>query len=166
MSRKFVRIDQVELMEKLKEKDFYYDNGRLDMHDLIDYLGADIKINFDLENYGHEQDYPEDLCGLHTLSNGLTFWGMYGGGDWEAAVFFIVYWDGRLRGYVPKDGNCWNTITKEAYGNDEEEDYKDGKKRWPDDFVDIEPEDVDSSYFSLDWDLLKQDILDRFEEKV
>lgn len=166
MSRNFVRIDQVKLMECLKEKDFYYDDGRLDIHDLIDSLDKDIKVNFDLENFDYTSYQKDDLLGLHTLENGLTFWGMYGCGDWESPVFFIVYWDGTLRGYVPKEGNCWNTTTKTAYGNDAEEDYKNAKKRWPNDFVDIEPSDVDGSYFELDWDLLKQDILNRFEEKV
>lgn len=98
------------------------------------------KVDFDWENFEYR---PRDaycetasLVGFRTLSNGLTYLGICAGGDWEFPVFLIVYWDGKqLRGYVPKDGNPWNTTTKKAYGNDYSgdgnSDYLNMKKRYP-----------------------------------
>ena len=41
-------------------------------------------------------------------------------GDWEVPMYFILYWDGKeLRGYIPTEGNPWNTDEKAAYGNNE-----------------------------------------------
>jgi hypothetical protein len=43
------------------------------------------------------------------------------GGDWEAPLLYVLYWDGReLRGYVPTKGNPFNTDTKTAYGSEHE----------------------------------------------
>lgn len=93
------------------------------------------KVNFDCENvsadpklaYGEAtvEGGLENYVGLHTLNNGLSYLGVTAGGDWEYPIFFIIYWDGsKLRGYIPKEGNTWNTKTKSALGNDEEEDAK------------------------------------------
>lgn len=47
-------------------------------------------------------------------------------------MYFIIYWDGeKLRGYIPEDGNPWNTATREAYGNNEEQDTENIKERFP-----------------------------------
>jgi len=95
-------------------------------------------VKFDHENFysGYEWDEEKDriyfindepngcigyskFCGYQSYENGLTFLGCWGGGDWEVAVHYIVYWDGKsLRGYVPTLGNPWNTHLKLAYGND------------------------------------------------
>ncbi len=84
------------------------------------------KVDFDWENY-YTPEYPHynadspEIVGFHTLDNGLTFLGMWAGGDWEWPVFFILYWDGtHVRAYIPKDGNTYNRRNKKAYGNDEE----------------------------------------------
>ncbi|MBI5066052.1 hypothetical protein HZA97_07480 [Candidatus Woesearchaeota archaeon] len=92
------------------------------------------KVSFDTENIsGSAEDcdyYIPELIGYHTLDNGLSFLGVGAGGDWECPVFFMLYWDGsELRGYIPTEGNPWNTKTKEAYGNNEEEDPKNAFKR-------------------------------------
>lgn len=72
------------------------------------------KVQVDVENV--------ESHGLHTLSNGLAYYAFDSGGDWELPVYMIVYWDGKsLRGYIPKDGNVWNTVTNKAYGNDQED---------------------------------------------
>lgn len=86
------------------------------------------KVTFDFENYEFTHDKDEnDLCGLHTLDNGFTFIGGWGGGDWEFPVFFIIYWDGKqLRGYIPVCGNTYNLDLNTAFGSEEESDkYED-----------------------------------------
>jgi hypothetical protein len=107
------------------------------------------KIEFDLENvfigkcyqydmqerkYTNEPDtnWPNKVMGLVTLENGLTFLGLVAGGDWECSLFFMIYWDGKqLRGYIPREGNPYNSSTKEAYGNaDEADDEVNAKKRF------------------------------------
>lgn len=116
------------------------------------------KVEFDTENVIYERDhfhcinptenftsrqyeyrfYPvinplNQLLGFNTFkidNKDFVFLGFMAGGDWEVPVHFIIYWDGKkLRGYIPTDGNPWNTDTKEAYGNDEESDKKNIKKR-------------------------------------
>ena len=86
------------------------------------------KIEFDLENFESEThewleiENQESLMGFQHIE-GFSFWGCYGGGDWEEPVFFIIYHDGsKLRGYVPVCGNVFNLKTKQALGNDEEAD--------------------------------------------
>ena len=90
------------------------------------------KCEFDTENVDCKKGYGvEKIAGFRTLSNGLTYLGISAGGDWEFPVFHILYFDGKqLRAYIPKDGNPWNTDTKTAYGNDEESDNKNAKKRF------------------------------------
>lgn len=93
------------------------------------FIQNDLKVSFDFENVSTSPaSFGEGLNGLlgyNQLDNGMTFLGVYAGGDWEIPVFFIVYWDGKkLRGYVPTKGNRWNTTTKCAYGNDQEDDEK------------------------------------------
>jgi hypothetical protein len=133
------------------------------------------KCDFDLENVGESQtDFgPNGLMGYHTLSNGLTYKGMCAGGDWEFPVFFIIYWDGKkLRGYIPKKGNPWNTDTGMPYGNSGSykgncEDGINLKKRYPDRFVDQTPQECDQGWELINWepDLIRQDIMDRIVEK-
>lgn len=106
-------------------------------HPLIELLGDDIKVSFDLENVHYTAAHagPKALLGYHQEANGLTYCGFCAGGDSEFPVFFMVYWDGKkLRGYVPTEGNPWNSITKQAFGNDNEKDAKDAHARWPDKF--------------------------------
>lgn len=84
------------------------------------------KVQFDYENVsvdgfttspGSEQGF-----GFQTLPNGFVYYGMEAGGDWELPVYLIAYWDGKnIRGYVPKDGNVWNTVRNSAYGNDQDD---------------------------------------------
>lgn len=133
MSRYFAPITEAELQAKI-EKAFvdedpdnpYYNRGdAIDHQVLLDKLGKDLKVSFDFENF--------EIVGYKTLANGLTYLECYAGGDWEHPVTFIIYWDGKkLRGYVPTEGNPWNLTTKQAYGNDEDDDLKDARKRWPD----------------------------------
>lgn len=151
MSRTFAPIDIDDLKAKIDA--VCGDEG---VRALIDKLGKDIKVQFDLEN---PDCGPKGLSGYHT-ENGLTWYGISAGGDWEHPVFFITYWDGKkLRGYVPTDGNPWNSITKQAYGNDEEADLKDAKKRWPDIYANVD--EVESCDFDFDEQAIKADIFAR-----
>ena len=84
-------------------------------------------INFDLENICTESptsfpfygDQGQDLCGLRTLSTGLTFCGAIAGGDWELPLFYILYYDGTdLRAYIPIKGNLVNCDTLTAFGSE------------------------------------------------
>lgn len=140
MSRYFVTISEKEFEKKFdgcleQDEDMWldgsYDRDPLDYYALQDKLGKDLKVTFDLENVGEDYD-PREIMGIRTLPNGLTYRGIMAGGDWEYPVFWIVYWDGkRLRGYVPTDGNPYNTDTMEAYGNNPESDGRNIRKRYP-----------------------------------
>lgn len=128
--RKFKRVTKKafeEMVKKAIPTDYGYE-------ELLNTLKKDLKVEFDSENFESNACVFDELTsflGVHTLSSGLTFWGFRAGGDWEYPVHFIVYWDGKkLRGYVPIEGNPWNTTTKRAYGNDDEADRKNAKKRW------------------------------------
>lgn len=142
------------------------------------------KCRFDCENLDDDKEYVYDMkkggytdkltndpmnkvMGYNTLPNGLTFRGFSAGGDWEYPVFWIVYWDGsKLRGYVPEQGNPWNTDTKEAYGNDEKGDLENAKKRYPDLFTDDADLDCVVEYVKANADLILKDIQDRLQPKA
>lgn len=122
------------------------------------------EINFDTENFIYNPDEVIDECadyiGFKVLSNGLSFLGMFVGGDWESAIYLIIYWDGnKFRGYIPRCGNIFNPLNDSAFGNDEEIDNK---------FIQSEF-GVSKSYYELkntinnsnsySWDLIKEDIM-------
>lgn len=87
-------------------------------------------IEFDLENIGLDYSDYSDIVGYNLTSTGVPYIGGAAGGDWELPVFFALYYDGtRIRLYVPKDGNCYNTDTKTAFGNDEDTDRRNIRKR-------------------------------------
>jgi hypothetical protein len=129
MARKFTPHS----LEVLKQK--MEDAGGFVPYELPAKVNDDLKkVNFDFENW---EDSPPGYCdcagimGFCTAPNGLPFLGVTAGGDWEYPLFFIIYWDGKkLRGYIPTDGNMWNTDSKEAYGNSED-DGLNMAKRWP-----------------------------------
>jgi len=175
-TRNFAPISIEDLIVKIKGQ---FSFPWIDTHALLQHLGSDIKVTFDLENVSDSpKDFgPKTLMGFHTEANGLTYCGMCAGGDWEHPVFFCVYWDGKkLRGYVPTEGNPWNTTTNTAYGNDEKADLKNARKRWPDKFG-ADTEEVGSGKFvpdvialvnrfrsiAIDFDpeLIRKDIIER-----
>lgn len=157
MSRKAAAISVNQLRDKIEAvggvRDVFYK------------VKKDIKVDFDLENVA-DTDFdfgPEGLMGYRTEPNGLTYCGMAAGGDWEHPVYWLVYWDGRsLRGYVPTDGNPWNTDTKRAYGNDEVADGINAHKRWPE-LYDGSPNDDVGGF---DPDAIRKDILARIKPGV
>lgn len=48
------------------------------------------------------------FIGFQTLPNGMPFLGVEAGADYEERLYFIIYWDGQLRAYIPKDGNTFD----------------------------------------------------------
>lgn len=140
------------------------------------------KIQFDGENYcTSKEDYWRDeekdnLLGINTLNNGLTFLGCIAGGDWEYPVFFIIYWDGKsLRGYIPSYGNCINLDFKTAFGSEEDSESTDEeivlKKSKYKDF-NVREDEFSSYYFKceglsgadnpdINWGAVKIDIENR-----
>jgi hypothetical protein len=160
MGRKFAPHD-LELLktklQSLKNEDgdpIFENQGHFmsfDPYALPEKVRKDIgKVEFDFENYEFEPDNAYagsgPIVGWRTHENGLPYFGVIAGGDWELPVFFIVYWDGKeLRGYVPTDGNTWNTDTKKAYGNGENgEDGINMKKRWPEEFDEREASELET----------------------
>jgi hypothetical protein len=164
MARFFAPITVDELRTKIEAAGLYENN--FSPGELVEKLSRDLKAEFDLENFSMEEDSfgPEGLMGFKTLSNGMTFCGMAAGGDWEFPIFFIVYWDGKkLRGYVPTEGNPWNTYTGRAFGNDEEFDLKNAKDRWPQELAGCDC--VDPTDFDYVEEKIQNDILDRIVPK-
>lgn len=140
---------------------------------LTDIIIKDLsKVEFDTENISTEDDYGwknnKNLLGYHQLDNGMVLLGCNCGGDWEQAIYFCIYWDGKkLRGYIPTKGNTWNTITKQACGNDDRADakfkckilgekYEDGA-----DYQDF----LQNNMLNFDYKLLEEDIKERILEK-
>lgn len=167
MSRLFERIYPSELIDKCITAFSEEESNRVEVRIVKKKLAKDLKVEFDTENVAtNARDFgPEGLMGIVSLGNGLTFWGMCAGGDWEHPVFWIVYWDGRrLRAYVPKEGNPWNTDTKQAYGNDGVKDVKNAKKRWPEECQDLTEDNVDG-WFDFDSGKILNDILSRIQPK-
>lgn len=119
------------------------------------------KVSFDVENENIEpySDVWKDLLGYRKWGD-LVFLGGMSGGDWEQPVFWIIYYDGKdLRGYVPKDGNIWNHVTKEAFGNDDDADEAFARKvGW----LAKDEEWSGADYFdNYDVDKIRQDVLNR-----
>lgn len=163
MSRHFELITVDELKKRIEAcrlKDEWVDYRRL-----TPTVEKDLdKVRFDCENITNEDTKfgSEAILGYHTLPNGMPILGVCAGGDWESAVFFCIYWDGKkLRGYIPEKGNLWNTDTNQAYGNDDEADFKNAKKRWPDN-ENLKEGDVDLDNYDIE--AMKQDIMDRIVE--
>lgn len=131
MPRYFEPISKDHLRAKLVDQ-FGTDDGSdryIDARKIVKGLAKDIKVEFDLENV--LCDDGDELTGFRVLENGMAMLGIFAGGDWESGVFFACYYDGkRVRAYVPTDGNPYNTDTMRSFGNDDEADLKNARKRW------------------------------------
>lgn len=105
---------------------------------LVEKLKSDLKVKFDTENSSWGMDFgPTSIEGYQRLSNGLEYFGISAGGDWECPVFFIVYTDGKkLRAYIPTYGNTFNADLNTAFGSETESDKFDAcvakyRKKYP-----------------------------------
>lgn len=166
----FARITIDELKIKI-EKDYKIRTTESNLDTVLSTLTRqiikDINIKFSNENCGYEKDglrFEEEIIGYNTLRNGLTYLGCWSAGDWESPVFYIIYFNGKkLRAYVPKNGNTWNTLTREAYGNNAVKDIKNINERWPEYLEDYDdPDDFEASN-APDWD--EKEIIKELEEK-
>lgn len=159
MSRFFEKLSLKEFESKLKdawkkkqENKYDYEKSENINSDIVEFtsqIERDIsKVSFSTENFTCDKHYewnyenkeyeklPSDdsinkIMGFSILPNGMPFLGCCGGGDWESGIFFIIYWSGKnFRGYIPKEGNPWNTKTNTAYGNDSDSDFRNLEKRF------------------------------------
>jgi hypothetical protein len=118
---------QEEFLAKVEEimtsEDFPYDN-------LSKKIRKDLsKINFDFENvtrFDETKGYVDGKypVGYREIAPGFHIYFVNAGGDWEWPICFIFYLGskGKLRAYIPEDGNAWNKEEKCAYGSDEKGD--------------------------------------------
>lgn len=139
MPRYFALISKEKLKEKIQEayrkhEDYNEeedDNSYSDWHEYIHFptltpaIIKDLKIDCDGENMDASPDSQYELykgiTGFQKLDNGFEFLGICSGGDWEIAVYFIIYWDGKnLRAYLPSKGNYYNHRADKKYGNEGE----------------------------------------------
>ena len=120
-----------------------------------------------------------NLTGMHTLKNGLTFYGYFHSVDCgPSCAFVIIYHDGKkLRAYVPTRGNTVNVILKCVVGMEYESidpDEAEAKYRkhgiWKDNEYDDELIWLYLDKYNLkdaccDWDAILEDIEARIEVK-
>ncbi|MBX7136801.1 MAG: hypothetical protein K1X83_02370 [Oligoflexia bacterium] len=131
-------------------------------------LAADLsQVEFDGENFITEGDQPDDaLIGYQRLPNGVSFLGCLAGGDWETLLFLAIYFDGKeLRAYIPEAGNPYNTDLNCAYGNNDDLDVANAKKRFPAVFQNVQASDADGQMQHLagDEELIMADLTARFK---
>lgn len=94
------------------------------------------EVQFYAENVVFREELPATAgTGLHgviTRPSGLSFLVGLSGGDWEFPVLIVLYHDGNtFRGYVPTRGNSFNKDTRQAWGNDEDDDIIALMKEFP-----------------------------------
>jgi hypothetical protein len=163
--RKWMKVAKEKLLSEIMKAGLANKENSINPANLISSLGNDIKVKFDTENFelNESNNQSNNLIGFREIE-GFTFWGITSGGDWEEPVYFLLYISekGKLRGYVPTDGNPWNRTTKRAFGNDEQADLKDAicNFDFPKDTDCVEPGD-----FDFDWDKITNDICKRFDLK-
>lgn len=100
--------------------------------DLVQHLMHDASLLADLQQNGVsccsettfdgcESKGAVNLTGMHTLENGLTFYGFFNSVDCgPSCAFVIIYYDGhRLRAYVPTRGNTINVDVPCVIGTEE-----------------------------------------------
>jgi len=134
MARFYTEISKKEFLTKVKNlmfDDEENDNGY--PWEMPQAIEKDLsKVNFDWENFTSfdtKEGFANYPVGYREIARGFHIFFAQAGGDWEFPVCFIFYWEtGKLRAYIPKDGNVWNAKTKSAYGNDDrinrEDQYK------------------------------------------
>jgi hypothetical protein len=116
---------QEEFLTKIEKlmtsEDFPYDN-------LSQKIRKDLsKVRFDFENvtcFGDKQGFSTYPVGHREIAPGFHIYFVNAGGDWEWPICFIFYLGskGKLRAYIPEDGNAWNKEEKCVYGSDEKGD--------------------------------------------
>lgn len=82
--------------------------------------------DFSPEKTGIKYD-KENVSVICRQNDGMSFLVVECGGDWECPIIAFVYWsekDNKLKGFFPiNDGNVYNTITKTAYGSEDDSEF-------------------------------------------
>jgi len=79
---------------------------------IISDFQSEIKLEDTVASEWDPDTHVPEIKGIHTLPNGMTYFGLLIGGE-AIPIFCIIYWDGEnLRGYTPTEGNCYNKKTK------------------------------------------------------
>jgi len=83
------------------------------------------KVEFCHMNVNFIKQVPDVMVSEH----GLPYIALSAGSDWQPAILFFVYWDGKkYRAYVPIHGNAINTVNMSAFGEDESDDAEYAEK--------------------------------------
>jgi hypothetical protein len=105
-------IEDYEDIDQANPKLWSIINMLLDEDLIVDVQNDWAKIDFSTENL--------DVTAEKTTPDGVPYFQIRTGGDWETPLIAIIYFDGKkLRGYVPKNGNTYNHKTKAAFGNND-----------------------------------------------
>lgn len=173
MPRYAPQMTQANLQQKLvdlalendyvEQYDDNFDPANPDMRKIIDMLLSEellgtvesdwSKIKFDTENI--------TVQAQKTTPDGIPYLEIMAGGDWETPLLCILYFDGKkFRGYVPKNGNCYNHQKKSAFGNNDSDEADFAKqfsttKGIQDGYIEQDP----------DIDLVTKEINSRLEAK-
>lgn len=162
-------------MEEFKEKvEAVYE-------DLFDLIKRDLNVEFDFENWTIEPneftDNGGDLVGYHITDSGVPYLGVLAGGDWEIPVFFIIYYDGEMKAYIPTAGNIFNNEVMAAFGSEQDGKYTDFKVsmiKWAKENLTLNKDQLDIlekypdlvieyfhneyQFLEYDWEWIKKDI--------
>lgn len=77
-------------------------------------------VTFDAENTMLDFD-ASGVAGINTIGD-FCFLGFAAGGDWESPIIGILYLhDGKMRGFIPDQGNHYNRDTMTAWGNGDDD---------------------------------------------
>ena len=130
-----------DLMSKIEDSGDIHSVVYRDMT-VVDDLHHNITVDFEnMESFDSYDAYThlpglESMDGYEMIGEGDSAFPVLwcaGGGDWELPLVFIVYIDedGKLRGYIPSDGNAYNHEKNAAYGNnDGDPEYGEGDPRY------------------------------------
>ena len=164
MPKPYIKMSMDDFKQLIEEKIFKdhtnYINGKISYVDLDPWKNENIPQEFydkddrevtfgwgnvDCLDKDRKESRMGNLVGFNETTTGLTFLGIQAGSDEEWPLFAIIYptLDGKLAGYVPTEGNVWDTDECEAY---REGNIFNLRKRFPGfGFEDIDPEeDVDN----------------------
>lgn len=117
-----------EILIKKGMKEGYGEDWESGASCYVDYLlehSKDLsKVIFSTENISFMGEFDvKGFNGIGFVQMGdLTFLMVEAGGDWETPILFCLYIDnkGKVRGYIPENGNTYNKKWKTAYGSEEE----------------------------------------------
>lgn len=124
-SKTNTKLELIRVLKTVKNEWSEYDDGP-DLYTIKNKLERDFKVQFDLENQCEfkETDFSVADKEGYIQINGTWMYIGWAGGDWENPVYFVLYLSpkGKLRAYIPNEGNCYNKKYMMAYGNNDDDD--------------------------------------------